>query len=149
MTILNSFRSRLWKTGLMMKGSCLEKQGVTRMTMKLTVMTGSAEDFFDRGKEFARKLDKGEEVEPECIISFEDPQELLELITTAKMNIFKTVKSEPGSIAEIARRLHRDRSAVTRDINKLADDGLVSVEVKPFRGHGRMKVISAAADKFN
>jgi predicted transcriptional regulator len=118
------------------------------MTMKLTIMTGSAKDFFDRGKEFARKLDKGEEVEPECIISFEDPQELLELITTAKMNIFKTVKSEPGSIAEIARRLHRDRSAVTRDINKLADAGLVSVEVKPFRGHGRMKVISAAAETF-
>jgi predicted transcriptional regulator len=116
--------------------------------MKLTIMTGNAKDFFDRGKAFARKLDKGERVESECIISFEDPQELLELITTAKMNIFKTVKAEPGSIAEIARRLHRDRSAVTRDINKLVDAGLVSVEVMPFRGHGRMKVISATADTF-
>jgi predicted transcriptional regulator len=118
------------------------------MTMKLMIMTGNDKDFFERGKVFARKLDRGERVDPECIISFEDPQELLELITTAKMNIFKAVKSEPGSIAEIARRLHRDRSAVTRDINKLADAGLVSVEVRPFRGHGRMKVISAAAETF-
>jgi predicted transcriptional regulator len=116
--------------------------------MKLTITTGTEKDFFERGKEFARKLDRGETVEPESIISFEDPQELLELVTTARMNLFKTVKQEPGSIAEIARRLHRDRSAVKRDVVKLAAAGLIQVEVKPFHGHGRMKVITAAAGKF-
>lgn len=116
--------------------------------MKLTITTGTEKDFFERGKEYARKLDRGETVEPECIISFEDPQELLELVTTARMNLFKAVKEEPGSIADIARRLHRDRSAVKRDIDKLTEAGLFSVEVKPFSGHGRMKVITAAADSF-
>jgi len=116
--------------------------------MKLTITTGTEKDFFDRGTEFARKLDRGERVEPECVISFEDPQELLELVTTARMNLFKSVKEEPGSIADIARRLHRDRSAVKRDVDKLAQAGLFKVEVKPFSGHGRMKVITAAADKF-
>ena len=116
--------------------------------MKLTITTGTEEDFFKRGKAVARKLDKGESIKPECILTFEEPQELLELITAGKMNIFKAVKAEPGSIAEIARRLHRDRSAVKRDVDKLADAGLVSVEVKPFHGHGRMKIISAAADTF-
>jgi len=116
--------------------------------MKLTITTGTEADFFERGKEFARKLDRGERVEPECIVSFEDPQELLELITVARMNLFKTVKEEPGSIAEIARRLHRDRSAVKRDVDKLAAAGLFSVEAKPLRGHGRMKVISATAGTF-
>lgn len=116
--------------------------------MKLTITTGTERDFFDRGKELAKKLDRGERVEPECIISFEDPQELLELVTTARMNLFKTVKQESGSIADIARRLRRDRSAVKRDIDKLTDAGLFSIEDKPFSGHGRMKIITAAADSF-
>ena len=116
--------------------------------MKLTITTGTEKDFFERGREFARKLDRGEKIEPECVISFEDPQELLELVSTARMNLFKSVKEEPGSIAEIARRLHRDRSAVKRDVDKLAQAGLFNVELKPFSGHGRMKVVSAAADKF-
>jgi len=115
--------------------------------MRLTITTGDERDFFKRGKELARKLDKGQKVESECIISFEDPQELLELVTTARMDLFKAVKKEPGSIAEIARRLHRDRSAVKRDVDKLANAGLFLVEEKPFTGHGRMKIVSAAADK--
>lgn len=116
--------------------------------MRLTITTGTERDFFERGKEFARKLDMKESVEPEQIISFEDPQELLELVTAARMDLFRAVKEEPGSIAEIARRLHRDRSAVKRDVDILAEAGLIQVEVKPFRGHGRMKFIRAAADKF-
>lgn len=116
--------------------------------MKLTITTGTEKDFFERGKEFARKLDTGESVEPECILSFEDPQELLELVTTARINLFKSIKAEPGSIAEIARRLHRDRSAVKRDVDKLSEAGLIQVEVRPFHGHGRMKVVTVAADRF-
>ena len=116
--------------------------------MKLTITTGTEKDFFERGKKIARKLDQGENVEPECVISFEDPQELLELVTTARMNLFRSVKEEPGSIAEIARRLHRDRSAVKRDVDKLAQAGLFNVELKSLSGHGRMKLVTAAADRF-
>lgn len=116
--------------------------------MKLTITTGTEKDFFERGKKIARKLDQGESVEPECVISFEDPQELLELVTTARMNLFRSVKAEPGSIAEIARRLHRDRSAVKRDVDKLAQAGLFNVELKSLSGHGRMKLVTAVADTF-
>ena len=116
--------------------------------MKLTITTGSVKDFLERGKEFARKLDQGEKVEPECVLSFEDPQELLELVTTARVTLFKTVKDEPGSIAEIARRLHRDRSAVKRDVDKLSQAGLVTVEERAFHGHGRMKVVTATSGTF-
>lgn len=116
--------------------------------MKLTITTGTEEVFFKRGKELARKLDGGRRLEHECIISFEDPQDLLELVTTARLNLFKAVKELPGSIADIARRLHRDRSAVKRDVDKLAEAGLVKVEDRPFCGHGRMKVVTASADNF-
>jgi predicted transcriptional regulator len=108
---------------------------VRRPFMKLTITTGTEKDFFERGKEFARKLDKGEHVEAENIISFDDPQELLELVTMARINLFKTVKKEPGCSAKIARRLHRDRSAVKRDVDRLAEAGPVFVEERVFRGH--------------
>src|SRR6266567_3561503 len=110
-----------------------------KTAMKLTITTGTERDFFERGKEFARKLDRGERLQPERIISFEDPEDLLELVTSARVDLFRAVKEEPGSIAEIARRLHRDRSAVKRDVDILAAAGLVLVEVRSFHGHGLMK----------
>ena len=67
--------------------------------MKLTITTGTEKDFFERGKEFARKLDRGERVEPECVISFEDPAELLGLVSPARITeagLF-SVKEKPFS----------------------------------------------------
>lgn len=116
--------------------------------MKLTITTGTETDFFQRGKELAWKLDRREWVEAENIITFEDPADILELVTTARLTLFRAVKEEPGSITEIARRLHRDRSAVKRDIDILAAAGLLQVEAKTFRGHGRIKFVKALAEKF-
>jgi len=116
--------------------------------VKLTITTGTDEEFFRRGRELARKLDKGEHIPAENIITFEDPEDILELITPARVGLFRAVKEEPGSIADIARRLHRDRSAVKRDVDILAAAGLVQVETKPISGHGRMKFVTAVADRF-
>jgi len=116
--------------------------------IKLTITTGTVTEFFQRGRTLARKLDKGERILPENIITFEDPEEILELITAARVDLFRAVKDEPGSIADIARRLHRDRSAVKRDVDILAAAGLVRVESKPISGHGRMKFVTAVADSF-
>jgi predicted transcriptional regulator len=116
--------------------------------IKLTITTGTEKDFFRRGKGLARRLDRGDRIPVENIISFEDPEEILELVTAARVNLFKAVKEEPGSITEIAHRLHRDRSAVKRDVDILAAAGLVQVETRPFSGHGRKKYVKAAAEKF-
>ena len=116
--------------------------------VKLTITTGTEKDFFRRGKELARKLDRGDRMPVENFISFEDPAEILELVTAARVDLFRAVKEEPGSITEIAHRLHRDRSAVKRDVDILAAAGLVHVEARPLRGHGRMKYVRAAAEKF-
>ncbi|MCM2358294.1 MAG: MarR family transcriptional regulator [Geobacteraceae bacterium] len=116
--------------------------------IKLTITTGTEKDFFQRGKGLARRLDNGERVPAANIITFEDPEDILELVTAARVDLFRAVKDEPGSIAEIARRLHRDRSAVKRDVDILAAAGLIQVETKPFRGHGRMKFVKVLAEKF-
>lgn len=116
--------------------------------LKLTISTGTEQDFFRRGRELASRLDRGEAVPVERIVSFEDPEEILELVTAARINLFRAVREEPGSITEIARRLHRDRSAVKRDIDILERAGLLQVETRPLPGHGRKRYVKAAAERF-
>ena len=116
--------------------------------MKLTLTTGTDRDFFKRGRDLARKLDSRDKVPAETIITYEDPEELLELITRARINLLRAVNEEPGSITDIAHRLHRDRSAVKRDIDILAAAGLVQVESRPSPGHGQKKFVKASAKKF-
>jgi predicted transcriptional regulator len=116
--------------------------------MKLTITTGTVEDFFARGKTLAHKIDSGEPIEPGTLITFEDPEDLLQIITTTRINLFKAVKDEPGSITDIARRLHRDRSAVKRDVDILVGAGLLQIEDVPHSGHGRKKFLKAAAEGF-
>lgn len=85
---------------------------------KLTIKTGTEEAFFKRGRELARVADRGDQLPDECIISFEDPADVMKLITTTRLALFRAVKEAPGSITEISERLHRDRSAVKRDVRR-------------------------------
>jgi predicted transcriptional regulator len=84
----------------------------------------------------------------ERTVSFEDPADLLRLLTASRLEVFRSVKGEAGSITVIAGRLQRDRSAVKRDVDQLAQVGLVTIETKPLPGHGHMKEIRAAAGIF-
>ena len=114
----------------------------------LTLRTGSEEDFFKRGKKLARLTDAGKPIPQERVISFEEPAELLKLLTAAKLDLFRAIKEHPDSITGIAERLHRDRSAVKRDVDQLAAAGLVLIEQQTLPGHGRMKQVRAAATQF-
>lgn len=109
---------------------------------------GTEQGFFQRGKTLARLADAGKLLPEERTISFEDPAELLGLLTASRLDVFRSVKNEPGSITVIAGRLHRDRSAVKRDIDQLAHAGLVTIETKVLPGHGHMKEVRASATRF-
>ena len=109
---------------------------------------GNEQDFFRRGKVLARLADAGQPMPEERTVSFEDPADLLRLLTASRLDVFRSVKGEPGSITVIAGRLHRDRSAVKRDVDQLAQVGLVTIETKTLPGHGLMKEIRAAAGIF-
>lgn len=115
---------------------------------KLTLKTGTEEDFFKRGRELAKAADRGERLPDERIVSFEDPADVMRLMTTARLMLFRAVKEMPGSITEISDRLHRDRSAVKRDVDELERAGLITVTEKVLPGHGRMKEVRAAANRF-
>ena len=114
----------------------------------VTLKAANEQDFFRRGKVLARLADAGQPMPEERTVSFEDPADLLRLLTASRLEVFRSVKGEPGSITVIAGRLQRDRSAVKRDVDQLAQVGLVTVETKPLPGHGHMKEIRAAAGIF-
>ena len=114
----------------------------------ITLKAGTEQDFFQRGKTLARLADAGKQLPEERTVSFEDPGELLRLLTVSRLDVFRSVKDEPGSITFLAGRLHRERSAVKRDVDQLAQAGLVTIETKVLPGHGHMKEVRAAATSF-
>ncbi len=116
---------------------------------KIIVKTGTESDFFARGRKLARAADLQHKLPEQKTISFEDPAELMALVTTARLALFRAVKDAPGSITQISLRLHRDRSAVKRDVDALEKAGLVTVTDKVSPGHGRMKEVRATAKRFS
>ena len=115
---------------------------------KITIKTAMEDDFFRRGRQLAKAADSGEQIPEERIVSFEDYADLMKLITSARLAIFHAVKEMPGSITQISERLHRDRSAVKRDVVELERAGLVTISDKVLPGHGRMKEIRVTAKQF-
>lgn len=115
---------------------------------KLTIKTGTEDAFFKRGRQLAKAADSGKTIAQERIISFEDPYDLIKLVTATRLTLFRAVKETPGSITDIAIRLHRDRSAVKRDLDELQRAGLVTIIEKVLPGHGRMKEVRATATRF-
>lgn len=103
------------------------------------------DDFLGRARKLARLADAGAPIPESMVISFEDPADMLAVLTPARLAVFRVIKKKPGSIASIAQMLKRDRSAVTRDVAALGEAGLVSVTEKPHPGHGRMKEVRVCA----
>ena len=114
----------------------------------VVLKTATEAEFFERGRALARLADAAEPLPEEHTVSFEEPADLLRLLTAAHLAVFRAVRDGPASITDLARRLHRDRSAVKRDVDRLARAGMVTVEDKVLPGHGRMKEVRSAAKSF-
>jgi predicted transcriptional regulator len=112
---------------------------------RVIVKVESPEDFLARGKATARRADRDEALSEEMTVSFEDPADLMALLTPRRIEVFREVKARPGSLTDISLRLRRDRSAVKRDVDALERAGLVVVSVKKLPGHGLMKEVRASA----
>ena len=90
----------------------------------------SVEAFFERGRRFADLADRSSPMPCSRVVAFDDVEALLRLLTEKRVSLLKELKQNPGSIADLARRLKRDRSAVTRDIQLLERYGVVQVTEK-------------------
>ena len=73
---------------------------------QLIIKTGTEDDFFIWGREIANAADQGKALVESQVISFEDPADIMKLVTEGRLTLFRAVKEMPASITEVAHRLH-------------------------------------------
>lgn len=92
----------------------------------MIVTTGTDAEFFKRGPQIAKSLDAGESISQESILSFEDVEDILRLLSEKRLKLLKVIKNEPSTIYQIAKRVGRDLQSVKLDIDALLAAGLVT-----------------------
>jgi predicted transcriptional regulator len=112
---------------------------------KVIIKTGSADEFFHRLRGRAEKLDRGETLPAEMTISFEDPMELLSILTSERVRLVRRAKGGSLPISVLADGLNRDVRAVSRDVVVLEKAGLLRTSYRANPGHGRLKIVEAVA----
>jgi predicted transcriptional regulator len=120
------------------------------MRRKVTVLVveDGMEEFFQRARRNAQALDRGESLPDETTILFEDPAQLLSMLTVERKRLLTTLRDEGASpITALAERLGRNRSAVSRDVAAMREHGLVKTRYVPSLGKRRNLVVMPTAKR--
>jgi predicted transcriptional regulator len=126
------------------------RQSITEgkaMTKKIVVSTGDVAGFFDRAKHAAKRADQGESFDGTVTLSFEDPQKMFTVLSQSRRRLMQEIMLEPQTINELAGRLHRDRSSITKDVGLLERMGLIISQLQSNPGHGVQKLVKPVASK--
>jgi predicted transcriptional regulator len=115
---------------------------------RVTVSSGSVETFMGRSLERARKIDRGERLAPEITRTFEDPADLMRVLSAERVRLIRAIRAKPAPVSELAATLRRDRKAVKRDVSLLESFGLVNAREEVNPGHGRRRIIEPLAAKY-
>jgi predicted transcriptional regulator len=115
---------------------------------KVTLTVSSTDEYFHRLRKRARTLDRGESLAPGITISFEDPMELLAVLTSERVRLLRRVKVEAQQISALAAGLKRDVRAVSRDVSLLVKAGLLRTSYRSNPGHGRLKLVEPVAQEY-
>ena len=114
---------------------------------KVVIRTDDAAGFFARAKDAARRADRGMPFEGNVTLSFEDPQQMFSVLSESRRRLMLEVMREPKTINELSKRLHRNRSTVTKDVGLLERVGLLVSQREANPGHGIQKVVRSVAPK--
>jgi predicted transcriptional regulator len=114
---------------------------------KVVIRTDDAEGFFARTKDAARRADRGQAFEDKVTLSFEDPQRMFTILSEGRRRLMLEVMHEPRTITELTNRLHRNRSAITKDVGLLEKIGLLVTQRQATPGHGIQKMVRSVAPK--
>lgn len=114
---------------------------------KQVVRTGDVAEFFDRARNAERRADHGGRFEGTVTLSFEDPQRMFTILSEARRRLMAEVIREPKTISELSSSLHRNRSAITKDVSLLESMGLVTSQRQVNPGHGIQKIVRSVAAK--
>jgi predicted transcriptional regulator len=112
------------------------------------VKSGAVEAFIERSLKRARKMDRGERLPSEITMTFEDPSDLIRVLSAERVRMLRAVRAMPAPVSELALALRRDRKAVRRDVSLLQSFGLVNTREEANPGHGRRRVVEPRAAKY-
>lgn len=116
---------------------------------KVVIRTDDVDGFFARAKDAARRADRGRAFEGTVTLAFEDPKRMFTVLSAARRRLMLEVMHEPKTINELTQRLHRNRSAITKDVGLLEKVGLVVSQRLANPGHGIQKVVRSVATKID
>ncbi|MDP3032469.1 MAG: hypothetical protein Q8N33_10370, partial [Rhodocyclaceae bacterium] len=108
---------------------------------KVVIRTDDVDGFFARSKDAARRADRGQPFDGKITLAFEDPQRMFTVLSDARRRLMLEVMHEPKTINELTQSLHRNRSAITKDVGLLEKVGLVVSQRLANPGHGIQKVV--------
>jgi predicted transcriptional regulator len=114
---------------------------------KVVIRTDDINGFFARAKDAARRADRGQPFDGKITLAFEDPQRMFTVLSGARRRLMLEVMHEPKTINELTQSLHRNRSAITKDVGLLEEVGLVVSQRLANPGHGIQKVVRSIAPK--
>jgi predicted transcriptional regulator len=101
----------------------------TDATRTLTVRVGSPADAFDGVADRLDALDRGEDPEPLCRVTFQREEDLGRLLSPKNIELLRTIAREsPASIRELSRLVERDIRQVHDNLRELDAYGLVEFE---------------------
>jgi predicted transcriptional regulator len=115
---------------------------------KVSIRTGNSDEFFNRVRGHAEKLDRGESLPAEITITFENPMELLNVLTSERVRLLRRTKAGSLPISDLASGLKRDVRAVSRDVVLLEKAGLLRTSYRANPGHGRLKIVEPVAREY-
>lgn len=115
---------------------------------RISIQAGSTNEFFDRVRGHAEKLDRGESLPAEITVTFENPMELLNVLTAERIRLLRRAKTGLLLISDLASGLKRDVRAVSRDVVVLEKAGLLRTSFRANPGHGRLKVVEPVAKEY-
>ena len=120
------------------------------MIKKVKLDTGTVAEFFERSKVRAERLDRGEKLPAEFRITFQDPADLLRVLSAERLRVLYAIrKKTKPTISGLAIILKRDRRAVSRDVKLLEGLGLLKTRNEANPGHGAMTVVAPLAEKYH
>lgn len=120
------------------------------MSRKISILADreGKEGFFRRAHAHARALDAGERLPDEVVIAFEDPADMLKMLTAERLRLLTSLRDAGETrISDLADRLGRDKRAVSRDVNAMRVHGLVLTKYVANAGHGRNLVVMPLAKR--
>src|SRR3990167_1412121 len=107
---------------------------------KFKIKIQSVDKFFGEFKESWKKASERKSVSREfdLVLSFSDISQLNKVFSTQRLRIIEAIKTKkPNSIRELSKVLNREQSNVHRDIQELANLGVVQLKRMRKKGQKR------------